>query len=109
MTGFGQCALDVIPGTVERGGRPNECHIILLPDPREPVRRHGVRLGEGVLQPEHEHDLHGTRGLQASSRRAVNDPAVTASLLEPSVTRVPLCRTNCSKLRASTSRRFQAR
>ena len=59
VANLGQCALEFIPGSVECSGRPKESHVVLQPNPREPVGCRGVQLGEGVLQPEHEHNLLG--------------------------------------------------
>ena len=67
VTCIGQCALDIIPRSVER-----------------------CRLGEGKLQPEHKHNLPGTGSLPASSRRAVNSPAIVTSLPEPCVAKAPI-------------------
>ena len=60
MASLGQCAREFVPGSVESSGRHNECHVILQPNPRGPIRCRGVQHGEDVLQPEHEHDLQGT-------------------------------------------------
>ena len=46
-------------GAVERCSRPYEGHVILQDNPRDLARSQLVRLGEGKLKSEHEHNLHG--------------------------------------------------
>ena len=79
------------PGAVERCSRPCERHVFLKADPRHLVRSQLIRLGEGKLKSKYKHYLHGTRSLPASSRRAVNGPAIVATLPEPRVAGFPLC------------------
>ena len=59
VTCLGQSAHNEIPGAFERCGWPNECHVVLKTYPREPMRSQLIRLGDGKLQPEHKHYLHG--------------------------------------------------